>query len=138
MAYLPIVLPEPEPLVLYTLAPTCRRDQCVQDKVLRKEESYIALREDWISAIEREKRKCAGGVNKESHFVVRVTFNPLGISYFTTNRGDECSQFKSLLHKVPCDGSVDWGCWRFISDLPLYICSDSGQVMVHSEILYVM
>ena len=137
MAYLPINLPDPEPLVLYTIAPACRIDQYVQDKVLRKEESYIALREDWMSAIEREKRKCPGGI-KESHFVVRFTFHPLGISYFTTKRGDECGQFKSLLHKVPCDGSVDWGCWRFISDLPLVALSASGQVMVDSEILCVM
>ena len=137
MAYLPINLPDPQPLVLYTLAPACRIDQCVQDKVLRKEESYIAIREDRFSAVEREKRKCPGGI-KESHFVVRFTFHPLGISYFTTNCGDECDQFKSLLHKVPCDGSVDLGCWRFISDLPLYAMSASGQVMVDSEIMYVV
>ena len=134
----PLVVPEPKPLVLYKFVPICCRDQCEQYNVLRREESYIALRENWIAALEREQRKCAGGVNKESHFVLKVTFNPLGISHFTTSHGDESSQFKSLLHKVPCDGPVDWGCWRFTSDLPLSICSNSGQVMVESELLYIM
>ena len=111
----------------------------MRDHVLCNEESYTAFREDYCAAVERACRKCSGRVNKESHFVLRVTFDPPGISYFTTERGDERSQFKSILHKVPCDGSVDGGCWRFINNLPLFLCSGvTGEVMVHSEFFEIM
>ena len=137
-ALLEIINPSGEkhvaPLVLYKLVKRSRVQNCVDTNLLPKEDRdwHIALREQLEEALQRE-IKYAGHVDKDSHVVLRVTFHPLGIAFFTTLCGDEAYQFKPVLHKVAYGGSTDWGCWRFIRDLPLSMKSCLGESMVSSE-----
>ena len=126
--------PYVEPLVLYKLVRRSRVQNCIDGNSLPKEhwEWHIALREQLEEAVQREIRY-AGHVGKDSHVVLRVTFHPLGIAFFTTSCGDEAYQFKPVLHKVAFGGSTDWGAWRFIRDLPLSMKSCLGEPMVSSE-----
>ena len=73
------------PLVLYKLVARSRVQNCIDGNSLPKEdrEWHIALREQLEEAVQREV-KYAGHVDKDSHMVLRVTFSPLGIAYFTT------------------------------------------------------
>ena len=98
------------PLVLYKLVRRSRVHNCIDGNSLPKEhwEWHIALREQLEEAVQREIRY-AGHVGKDSHVVLRVTFHPLGIAFFTTSCGDEAYQFKPVLHKVAYGGSTDWG-----------------------------
>ena len=122
------------PLVLYKLVKRSRVQNCVDTNLLSKEDRdwHIALREQLEEALQRE-IKYAGHVDKDSHVVLRVTFHPLGIAFFTTACGDEAYQFKPVLHKVAYGGSTDWGAWRFIRDLQLSMKSCLGEPMVSSE-----
>ena len=122
------------PLVLYKLVTRSRVQNCIDGNSLPKEhwEWHIAFREQLEEAVQREIRY-AGHVDKDSHVVLRVTFHPLGIAFFTTACGDEAYQFKPVLHKVAYGGSTDWGAWRFIRDLPLSMKSCLGEPMVSSE-----
>ena len=122
------------PLVLYKLVAKSRVQNCIDGNSLPKEhwEWHIAFREQLEEAVQREIRY-AGHVGKDSHVVLRVTFHPLGIAFFTTSCGDQVYQFKPVLHKVAYGGPTDWGAWRFIRDLPLSMKSCSGEPMVSSE-----
>ena len=123
------------PLVLYKLVTRSRVQNCIDGNLLPKEDCagwHIALREQLNEAVQRE-IKYAGHVGKDSHVVLRVTFHPLGIAFFTTSYGDDSYQFKPVLHKVSYGGSTDWGAWRFIRDLPLSMKSSLGEPMVSSE-----
>ena len=122
-------------IVLYKLVTRARIQQCVDSNLLCKEdwEWHIALREQLEEAVQRE-IKFSKHVDKDSYVVLRVTFHPLGIAYFTTLCGEEAYQFKPVLHKVTWwDSTRDWGAWRFIRDLPLSMESCLGEPMVTSE-----
>ena len=127
------------PLVLYKLVKRSRVENCIDSNSLPKEdwEWHIALREQLEEAVQRE-IKYAGHVDKDSHVVLRVTFHPLGIAFFTTSCGDQVYQFKPVLHKVAYGGPTDWGAWRFIRDLPLSMKSCFGEPMVSSEWLEIL
>ena len=96
------------PLVLYKLVPKVRAQNCIDRNLLPKEDCdgwHIALREQLNEAVQRE-IKYAGHVGKDSHVVLRVTFHPLGIAFFTTSCGDQVYQFKPVLHKVAYGGPL--------------------------------
>ena len=125
----------PQPLVLYSLVARSRVQNCIETKSLAKEDGWhIGLREKLVGAVERE-IKYAERVDKDSHMVLRITFHPLGVAHFTTSFGDATYQFKPVLHKVAYGGKTDWGCWRFIQDLPLSMTSSAGEPMVSTELL---
>ena len=125
----------PQPLVLYTLVERSRVQNCIEGNSLPKQSGWhIGLREKLEDAVGRA-AKYTEHLDKDSHMVLRVTFHPLGIALYTTSFGDASYQFKPVLHKVAYGGMTDWGCWRFIQDLPLSMTSSAGEPMVSTEIL---
>ena len=118
----------PQSLVLITVVGKTRMEESFQTGILAldKWEWHLAFREDLELALQRA-ALFDEHVSKQTHMVLRVTFTPGGIAYFATQYGDAAYQYKPLLH------NNGWGCWRFIGDLPLYLTSPEGEVLVQSE-----
>ena len=77
-------------------------------------------------------------VNKATHCVLAVTFSPLDTQYFTTTASNETNRFRPFLYKRDFSGSVDWGCWHFLRDLPLRAMDASGNMLLETEWLEIM
>ena len=128
---------EPNSMTLYTLVEKSRVDKCMRDNTLYKpfSDGHIGLREQLWDAVGRE---VAVGhqVSESSHVALGVTFQPLGIAHYTVSCGGAEHHFRSVLHKISTNADWDRGAWRFITDLPLYLKTNSGQELVRSEWIY--
>ena len=93
---------------------------------------YIGLRKSIEEAMSRAKI-FRHGVNKTSHYILAVNFSPLGVQYFGTTPSNERNRFKPLLHKCDYKGSVDWGTWHFLRDLPLRAMDADGNILLETD-----
>jgi hypothetical protein len=125
-------------LVLYDIVEWTRVVKSLVERKLKIEDQkwHIGLRSSAQDALNRAVHMDSN-VSKHSHLVLKVTFYPLGVAYFCTTCQDESYQFKPMLHKMYYGGAKDWGAWRFLADLPLYLDTDMGQPMVRTEYLWI-
>ena len=77
-------------------------------------------------------------VSKDTHFVLQVTFSPLGVAHFVTTFGDESYKFQPILSKVwNRSPGVDKGAWHFNQHLPLSMSDDNDNPLIWTEIMVI-
>ena len=124
-------------LQLYYVVLKEEMDICIQRNFVTKDDNwyYIGLRQSAVHAMHRLKQ-LGGQFDKDIHVLLRVTFSPLGVAYFTTTMEDGSYNFMPILHKI-CHKYTSWdrGVWHFTRDLPLYLIDMHDNELVTSEFL---
>ena len=99
----------------------------------------VGLRENYMEALEREQKiaqkEDRGPVNKETHFILKITFTALGVAYYTRLCKGVDYQFQPTLVKKPYKEDTDWKVWHFCDDLPMHATDANGNEYVTCTVM---
>ena len=96
------------------------------------EQWKIGLRENVEDAVVREEQ-ISGSISKHTHFVLEITFTPLGLAHYAKICKGHNYSFQPVLQKMVFRDLQDWKVWHFHDDLPLQAQDEQGNVLISSR-----